>query len=541
MNWISTSIRNKLLMLTGSGTLLVLTAASFAFWALWGSVNTFDRLFMQDIEKERAIRALQVDFEHQVQDWKNVLLRGHEDQSREKYWNSFEQMQTKISEDAATLLERLKDGELKEQISEFAEAHRRAGVTYGKALQLFKTSGFDYKVADNAARGVDDRPTAVLNEAAQRLSARIAEQAHATVDHAHRNMVLSLWLTAGACVLAFVFFVWYVRRGILTPAGRLVEDLDRLASGDFSVPVSCLTEDEFGKVACSAKQVQQQLGGIIHNVRNSISLLTQTSQQLAAFAGEANYGVRQQHSETDQVATAMNEMTATVQEVARNASAAAEAAGQANQEAVQGRKIVGQTIQTINNLAREVENTAQVIERLRDDSDNIGVVLDVIRNIAEQTNLLALNAAIEAARAGEQGRGFAVVADEVRTLAQRTQESTQEIHTMIERLQNGTEQAVAAMAQGRAQTESSVEQAAKAGQSLEAITKAVATITDINVQIASAAEEQSAVAEEINRSVMNISAVAEQTVEGVQKTSTASDQLISMAEELQNQTAQFSV
>jgi methyl-accepting chemotaxis protein len=372
-------------------------------------------------------------------------------------------------------------------------------------------------------------------------SPEVADRAAALVQSGRDSIVISLWLIGAACVVAFAFFVWYVRRGILKPAHSLVQDLDRLAAGDFSVTITKSTDDEFGRVADSAVQVQQHLGGIIQNVRDSISLLTETSQQLATFAGEANHGVRRQQSETDQVATAMNEMTATVQEVARNAAHAAEAAAEANTQASSGQQVVKDTVDAINKLATDVQNNAQVIERLEQDSESIGVVLDVIRNIAEQTNLLALNAAIEAARAGEQGRGFAVVADEVRTLAQRTQESTEEINSIIERLQKAAGEAVSAMAQGRSQAEHSVECAAKAGEGLEAITRSVATISDINTQIASAAEQQSSVAEDVNRSIQNISQVFEETVEGVQKTSNASDELISMAEELQKQTGQFSI
>jgi len=251
--------------------------------------------------------------------------------------------------------------------------------------------------------------------------------------------------------------------------------------------------------------------------------------------------VHQQQSEVNQVATAMNEMSATVQEVASNASHAAQAAQDASEQAGEGLKVVDHTISSINNLANAVEEASGVINQLESDTDNIGVVLEVIRGISEQTNLLALNAAIEAARAGEQGRGFAVVADEVRTLASRTQESTLEIRSMIESLQSGSTQAVEVMTKGKEQAAISVGHAQKAGESLNGITQAVSSISDMNTQIATAAEEQTAVAEEINQNIVNISQLGEQAVSGAQQTSDASEELARLSNELQMMVGQFRV
>ncbi len=230
-----------------------------------------------------------------------------------------------------------------------------------------------------------------------------------------------------------------------------------------------------------------------------------------------------------------------MQEVARNASSASQAAQEADGEAGNGKQVVSASIDAINALAGEVEKAAEVIDKLETDSENISKVLDVIKGIAEQTNLLALNAAIEAARAGEQGRGFAVVADEVRTLASRTQQSTEEIHEIIERLQADAESAVQVMNTGRGQAQSSVEQAAHAGESLERIAKAVTTISDMNAQIASAAEEQTAVAEEINRNIVGITQAGQESAQGAQQTATSSEELAKLAARLQGLVSQFRV
>jgi methyl-accepting chemotaxis protein len=247
---------------------------------------------------------------------------------------------------------------------------------------------------------------------------------------------------------------------------------------------------------------------MINEVNAATGQVAAAAEQMSATTQETSAGIQRQRSEIELLATAMTEMSQTTQDVARNANEAADSANSAKEESSSGEKVVRQTIGAIEALASSVEETAQVIHRLESDTDNIRVVLDVIRGIAEQTNLLALNAAIEAARAGEQGRGFAVVADEVRTLATRTQDSTQEIQRIIEQLQGGAGEAVKAMEGGRSKAQKTVQEAALAGESLTRIRAAVDTITDMNHQIASAAEEQSAVADNMNQSVVTINHVA---------------------------------
>lgn len=283
------------------------------------------------------------------------------------------------------------------------------------------------------------------------------------------------------------------------------------------------------------------LSSVIGNSKNTAEHLLTSTEQMQAQSDYARQGVTRQQLETDQIATAINQMTATVQEVARSATDAASAASQADQEANSGRNIVSQTVSSIQTLASNVEEAADVIQKLEVDTTEIGTVIDVIKGIADQTNLLALNAAIEAARAGEQGRGFAVVADEVRTLASRTQESTEEINNMIEKLQAGAKNAVATMETGREQARTGVEQASLAGQSLNAITQSVATINDMNTQIASAAEEQSKVSEEINRNVVNISQVADETASNVSQVAVQSTELGNLASALNEEVERFKI
>jgi len=259
------------------------------------------------------------------------------------------------------------------------------------------------------------------------------------------------------------------------------------------------------------------------------------------MTGETRTGVQRQQTETALVATSINEMSSTVHEVAQNAETAAAGASEADSQTEKGKQIVSSTVSSIRTLASEVEKASQVIAQVEKDSEEIGSVLEVIRGIAEQTNLLALNAAIEAARAGEQGRGFAVVADEVRNLASRTQESTQEIQEMIERLQKGSREAVTAMVSGQEQAEQTVEQASQAESSLSEISSAVAQINEMNAHIAEASRQQGEVVEEINKNIVNITQVADDSANGADQLSTASQEMANLAVNLESQVSRFKV
>ncbi|WP_456362268.1 methyl-accepting chemotaxis protein [Pseudomonas syringae] len=280
---------------------------------------------------------------------------------------------------------------------------------------------------------------------------------------------------------------------------------------------------------------------MISQVVSSVQKVSDSSEHSADIAIRTHQGIQKQLAEIDQVATAVQEMTATAQDVARNATQAAQAASHADSAAHQGMSIVQETSDSISHLAREIGHAVEVVQTLSRDSENINAILTTIRGIAEQTNLLALNAAIEAARAGEQGRGFAVVADEVRNLAQKTQQATQEIQSMIQQLQSGTRQVVQVMQDSQNRTDESVTHATQAAEALGSITQAVSVINDMNTQIASAAEEQSAVADDINRNVINIGEVAREVAGGADEASQASAKLTRLAEQQRRLINQFRV
>lgn len=311
--------------------------------------------------------------------------------------------------------------------------------------------------------------------------------------------------------------------------------------GDLTARINCNSNDEIGKMVDGFNYFISDLQNTMKQVEGATAQLSTASEEVSVISEQENRNIHEQQSQTEQVATSMNEMVASVQEVAKTAHQTADAAQDARDKAGDGRRIVEQTIGSINLLATEVDKTTDVIHRLESNCESIGSVLDVIRGIAEQTNLLALNAAIEAARAGEQGRGFAVVADEVRTLASRTQESTLEIQKTVETLLSGAAEAVNVMESNRTHTQTSVENAARAGDALGDITQAVSKISDMNTQIASASEEQGAVANEINTNISNINDAASQSTRSTQQTTEASEKLAQLAIELQSQVSKFKI
>jgi len=333
----------------------------------------------------------------------------------------------------------------------------------------------------------------------------------------------------------------YFTSNISRDINYAVEVTERIATGDLAQVVNTDSGGEVGQQLNALKVMQENLKNMIGEMGRSSVELSSSSEELATVSEQTTKNLCQQQTEVEQVATAMNEMAATIHEVAQNAAASSQAAQNANQEASEGGRVVEETIESIEKLASGVENAGAVIQALATDSENIGSVLDVIKGVAEQTNLLALNAAIEAARAGEQGRGFAVVADEVRTLAQRTQQSTHEIEQMIEKLQSGTQNAVSVMIESQELARHSVDEAARAGASLEVITTAVGSISDMNIQIASAAEEQSSVAEEMNNNITSVSSIGEQNAAAANQTTASSEELSRMASHLQELILRFKV
>lgn len=326
----------------------------------------------------------------------------------------------------------------------------------------------------------------------------------------------------------------------LSQVSEALQDMSK-GDGDLTQRLEVKSNDEVGVLAAGFNGFLDKIHGLVGDVKQAVNELSTAATHMSQVVASTQKGVNDQHAETEQVAAAIHEMATAVQQVAESAGGAAGSAGEADSSANEGLKLVASTIESISELSNGVNSSADVIEKLHADADQIGTVVNVIKDIADQTNLLALNAAIEAARAGEQGRGFSVVADEVRSLANRTQQSTEEIQSMIEKLQVGARQAVSVMNTSRDSTNETIRRAQSASESLESITYSVGTISEMNTQIATAAEQQTGVADEISRSVHHISDIAEKSNGDANQLATTSRELSAIEQRLMGLVQQFRI
>ena len=373
-----------------------------------------------------------------------------------------------------------------------------------------------------------------LNKVSANQAAALAQQVFSQSRIGVIGMIaLTALITIGLAVL--------LTRSIVSPLAQSLRVAQGVASGDLTGEITVSGKDEPARLQQALKGMQENLRETIQRISQSSSQLASASEELSSVTEDATRGLHQQSQEIEQAATAVNQMTAAVEEVASNAVATSQASRESDRIAQQGREQVHQTVLSIESLADDVTANATQVEDLAQKVYGISKVLDVIRSIAEQTNLLALNAAIEAARAGEAGRGFAVVADEVRALAHRTQQSTQEIEQMIGGIQQGTDQAVSSMQQSNGRARATLEIAKSAGTALEEIASAFTLINERNLVIASASEQQAAVAREVDRNLMNIRDLSMQTSAGANQTSSASQELSRLAVDLNTMVARFSV
>ncbi|MET0613570.1 MAG: methyl-accepting chemotaxis protein [Pseudomonas caspiana] len=470
------------------------------------------------------------------------LLTNREQDVQDKTIELFAARNKQISEAQAVYEKLIEAPEEKAAYNEFVQLLGEYRQIEARVIALSRAGKVDEmaRLLNAESASNSDKMNVVLARLADLNTKQLTVTNKAAADEYSSAFNLVVGLLIIATVLTMLF-AWLLTNSITRPIASALEAAETIAEGNLTRPIKVDGTDEAGRLLAAMQKMQEKLRDTLTRISGSATQLASAAEELNAVTDESARGLSKQNNEIEQAATAVNEMTSAVEEVARNAVSTSEASKNATASAGDGRDLVQETVNAIERMSGDVQSTADLIGNLAEESRDIGKVLDVIRGLADQTNLLALNAAIEAARAGEAGRGFAVVADEVRALAHRTQQSTSEIERMIGSIQGGTEQAVSSMRNSTERAESTLNIAKGAGLALDTINTAVVEINERNLVIASAAEEQAQVAREVDRNLVNIRDLSAQSSDGAAQTSAASGELTRLAVDLNSMVSRFSL
>jgi len=535
------SIQSKLLIIFGVGSALLLSLAGV------GMFNSLRVSWEVDSAQDNAhrdtnvVHQVQAAYGEEIHEWKNVLLRGKDEASLGERWQVYEGQHQRVKE-----LLRAADGEVDSEIArkklmEFAEKHAHNRERYVQAVTELRQRQFDNRAADPLVKGIDREPMRLLSNIVDITWADSKERSHLLIQHARNQRMLFLGLFIAVFLCEGVAFWLLMRRYVFRPTQALRDSLEQLKTGNFTASFEKRYDDEIGDIVDSVKLVAGELGYLVATVKHSAEHLAQASQDVSMMSAMTSAGVSSQRDESAQAARSMEEMAVSLQQSIASANDAMVTAGEIGEQSTRIGVHFNETVEIIHGLAREMKVATGTVQALASETRRIGESAQMIRGIADQTNLLALNAAIEAARAGEHGRGFAVVADEVRKLAQHTQQATREIDQRIAQLRGETDATVAALESGSANSERSVAQAAAVGAMIEEIAREAAKISEVNSGIAAILDRQQQASASVSNAIANISQVVDQTSYSSKQTSDDIAQVAQEAALLQELTGNFQV
>ncbi|MFL1406478.1 methyl-accepting chemotaxis protein [Marinobacter sp. M1N3S26] len=531
MNLISRSILGRVLSVVLAANLLVAICAIFYFSHSLSSNREYHAL-----ASEKMVHALQAEsvlnrFKTQVQEWKNVLIRGGDDDQRANYWQQFQEQEAEIQQALDNLVPQLPENEARSLLSRFQNAHRRMGQAYRAGFEDFVAADYDHREGDQAVQGIDREPAQLIEEASTLIREQALADASSLNESVTRNTTLIGIIMLAAILVGTLLCILVLSRTVVRPVRTLTDQLYRLGEGDLSSPATLRRNDELGRLADAARNLHGFLSETGSLMNRFSGQLSDTSQALQTNARQVADHSEQSHQRIEQIATAMNEMSATAQEVANHATSVSGETREASTEATAADERTQQASHSMGRLSEQIRLSAETVEKLAGDGRKVSEVMGVIREIADQTNLLALNAAIEAARAGEAGRGFAVVADEVRSLAAKTQEATTRIDGIVETITRGSNDATEFMKASEIVASETSEAVEAVRQTLTGISNRMAQINEATIQVATAAEEQTNVSDDINRNVTDVAETAEKMRESADENLRRVPELDTMARE----------
>ena len=490
--------------------LLLFAAALFGISRLNQALDTYQTTVAQSFEHERMAAGMLNNFKVQVQEWKNVLLRGKDPAQLTRYWAAFEKQEKAIKDEAQKLVVALPPGEGRERVQQFSQAHERMGAAYRKGFEAFKAADHDPQAGDKAVAGMDREPSQLLDQAGGLIAKASSEVAERAAKAAQRATTISLVVMLVVCALGIAGAIAFSRT-VVNPLDNAVRVSQAVASGDLTVARQVQGKDEIALLLNALHDMQISLSHVVSNVRNNADSVAAASTEIAQGNNDLSARTEQQASALEETSASMEELSSTVQANAENARTANQLAVNASTVAVQGGDVVAEVVTTMKGI--------------HDSSKKIADIISVIDGIAFQTNILALNAAVEAARAGEQGRGFAVVASEVRNLAQRSADAAKEIKTLIhasvERVELGT---------------TLVD---KAGATMSEVVSAIRRVTDIVAEISAASNEQSLGVSQVGEAITQMDQATQQNAALVEQSAAAADSLKVQAQQLVQAVAVF--